>query len=202
MSFMSFTQTPERGQIHLRSRTLRPRNKERRWPIAVSPIVLLALAGSAAADPDPDPEASVVAAAPAPEARSPQLVYVEVLGKAGAYGVGYEHGVTERIALGVEGSYTQLRAQELATAVPYLHVTPLRRGANALYGELGVELTYSQLVSAVPRWMGTTSSGIGAVASVGYERSWKHLVLRGAVSMLAGKGGMAPWAGLAIGVKP
>ena len=161
-------------------------------------LVLAAVAPAAA-----DPEASVTASvSSAPAADPTQLVYVEVLGKAGAYGVGYEHVIAPRIALGVEGSYTRLRGQDLAAAVPYVHVTPLRRGANALFGELGVALGYSKLESAVPRWMGSTSSSIGGVAAVGYERSWKHVVLRGAVSLLAGKGGMAPWAGLAIGVKP
>ena len=137
-----------------------------------------------------------------PKPAHSSLVYVEALGKAGTYGVGYEHGVTERIALGFEGSYARLREQDLATAVPYVHVTPLRRGANALFGELGVELGYSRLESAVPRWMGTSTTALGGVASVGYERTWKHVVVRGALSLLAGKGGMAPWAGLAIGVKP
>lgn len=170
-----------------------------------TPLLLFVLTSIAHADPD------VVAATPtradvvATERSDPtgsQLVYAEVLGKAGPYGVGYEHAVTPRVALGFEGSYTRLRSQDLATGVPYVHVTPLRRGAHALFGELGLELSYSKLESAVPRWMGTATTAIGGVASVGYERAWKHVVVRGALSLLAGKGGMAPWAGLAIGVKP
>ena len=161
---------------------------------------MLARAATAAADPETSVATRAAPAAAAPE--TTQLVYVEVLGKAGPYGVGYEHALVSRIALGVEGSYARLRDQDLATVVPYVHVTPLRRGANALFGELGVELAYSKLESSVPRWMGSASSSLGGVAAVGYERSWKHVVLRGAISLLAGKGGMAPWAGLAIGVKP
>ena len=162
-------------------------------------VVLLGVGTPAYAD----PEVGVTARAePARAVDREQLVYVEALGKAGPYGVGYEHGIADRIALGLEGSYAKLRDQDLATAVPYVHVTPLRRGAHALFGELGVELAYSKLESAVPRWMGTATTSVGGVASIGYERSWKHVVLRGAVSVLGGKGGMAPWAGLAIGVRP
>jgi len=132
----------------------------------------------------------------------PALVYVEALGKAGAYGVGYEQGVSERVSLGFAGSYTRLRSQDLVMATPYLHVAPLVRGRDALFGELGVELAYSKLESAVPRWMGTSTTAVGGIASIGYEHAFKRLVVRGALSLLAGKGGMAPWVGLAIGVRP
>lgn len=152
---------------------------------------------------DPEVATATVEAAAAPPAKpAGSLVYVEALGKAGAYGVGYEHGITPRISLGFEGSYTQLRAQDVTTGVPYVHVTPLRRGGNALFGELGLEISSSAIESTVPRWMGTSTTAIGGVASIGYEHAWRHVVVRGALSLLAGKGGMAPWAGLAIGVKP
>jgi hypothetical protein len=152
----------------------------------------------AAADPD------VVATATAPKAEaSASLVYVEALGKAGPYGVGYEHAITERIALGFEGSVDRLREQNLAAAVPYVHVTPLVHGANALFGELGAELGYSKIESGVARWMGTSTTAVGAVAAVGYQRDLgKRFVLRIALSVLAGKGGAAPWGGIALGVKP
>lgn len=145
-------------------------------------IVLLALCGSASADP---------------------LVYVEALGKAGAYGVGGEYSISPRFAVGLEASADKLREQEVATVVPYIHVEPLRRGGNALFGELGVVTSYSKLESSVPRWMGTSTTGVGGVAALGYERSLgKKLVARIAINLLAGKGGAAPWAGIALGWKP
>ena len=154
-------------------------------------VLLVALGGTAAADPRVQPTG--------PDS---SLVYVEALGKAGAYGVGYEQPITARLAVGVEGSYAPLRDQVIATLVPYLHVEPLRRGHNALFGELGLELAHSRLASSVERWMGESTNAVGGVASVGYQRTVGKLVVRGALSVLAGKGGMAPWAGLAIGWRP
>jgi hypothetical protein len=159
-------------------------------------IVLLASARLAAADPD------LVATSVEADHPSSSLVYVEALGKAGPYGVGYEHAITERISLGFEGSADRLREQNLATAVPYVHVTPLRHGPHALFGELGVEFAYSKIESGVARWMGTSSTAIGGVAAAGYQRDFgKRFVLRIALEVLAGKGGAAPWGGISFGAK-
>lgn len=131
------------------------------------------------------------------------LLLIEALGKAGPYGVGAEGSISPRLSLGVEGSYEHLRQQELATVVPYVHVEPLRRGGNALFGELGVEVAYSKLESGVARWMGTSTTGVGGIASIGYERALgKKLVARIAINLLAGKGGAAPWGGISLGWKP
>jgi hypothetical protein len=162
-------------------------------------LLLFVRLGARAAHADPEVSASVPD--PAPTGPGRHLVYAELLGKAGAYGVGYEVTATDRVAFGVAGSYSQLRDQTIATAVPYVHVTPWRRGANAVFGELGLELTDSRIGPA-PRWMGTSTSAVGGIASLGYERTWKRIVVRGSVSALGGTGGFGPWAGLAIGVRP
>jgi hypothetical protein len=134
-----------------------------------------------------------------PPRPSDNLFYVEALGKTGAYGLGYERALDPHLALGVEASYLPLRDQELATGATYIHVTPARRGRNALFGDLGVELAYSRIDSPVARWMGTTTYGGGGVASLGWEHDRGRWVTRTAVSLLAGKGGAAPWFGLTLG---
>ncbi|MBA2543359.1 MAG: hypothetical protein H0V17_27205 [Deltaproteobacteria bacterium] len=130
------------------------------------------------------------------------LVYVEALGKAGAYGVGVERPITPRLALGGAVSWIALRGQQIATVSPYLHATLVRRGNHALFGELGAVLVHSKIVSPVASWDGMSDTGGGGVAGLGWERGGKRFVFRAQGSVLVGEGGVAPWLGLAIGVKP
>lgn len=140
----------------------------------------------------------------APVGGSPQkhLVYVEALGKGGIYGVGFERAITPRLALGVVASYSRIRGQDFATGAPYLHATLLRRGRNALFGELGAVLTHSRIISPVMSWDGASDTGGGGVAGLGWERTTRRVIVRAQGSILAGEGGVAPWAGIAIGFKP
>jgi hypothetical protein len=130
------------------------------------------------------------------------LVYAEVGGKAGAYGVGYERVLTDRLALGAVASFLVVRGQQIATAAPYVHATVLRRGKHALFGELGAVLVHSKIPSPVDDWDGMSESGGGGVAALGWERAAHHLVVRAQASVLVGEGGVAPWAGFAIGYRP
>jgi len=130
------------------------------------------------------------------------LVYAELLGKAGAYGVGYELAITPRLALGFVASYLVIREQQLAAASPYLHATLLRRGKHALFGELGAVLVHSRIPSPVMGWDGMSDTGGGGVAALGWERASRHVVLRAQGSVLVGEGGGAPWGGFAIGFRP
>jgi hypothetical protein len=134
-------------------------------------------------------------------ARAEQLVYVEALGKAGLYGVGYERAITPRLALGGVASYAVIRDQQLATAAPYLHATLVRGRRHALFGELGLVLVHSRIPSPVATWDGMAETGAGGVAAVGWERRGR-LVVRAQAAVLAGEGGVAPWLGFAVGVTP
>jgi hypothetical protein len=136
------------------------------------------------------------------EPPSPNLFYVEALGKAGAYGVGYERQITPRLSLGGAASYAVMRDQHIASVSPYLHATLLRRGKHALFGELGAVLVHSRIPSPLPEWNGISDTGGGGVGALGWERTGRHLVLRAQGSVLVGEGGASPWGGFAIGYRP
>ncbi len=146
-----------------------------------------------------DESVTVTHAAPEP---SNNLFYAEVGGKAGLYGVGYERTLTSRLSLGIAASFVVLRDQQITTAAPYVHGTIVRGKKNALYAELGAAFVHSKLPSPVDDWDGMSDSGGGGFASVGWERATRHLVLRTSGSLVAGEGGLAPWLGFAIGVRP
>lgn len=159
------------------------------------PLVLAGLHGTARAD-----DAEVRVRAEPEPARG--LVYVEALGKAGLYGVGYERAITPRLALGGAVSYVRLRGQHVATAAPYLHATLLRGRRHALFGELGLVLAHSRITSPVEGWDGMAETGSGGVAALGWERRGRRVVVRAQGSVLAGEGGATPWLGLALGWRP
>jgi len=156
--------------------------------------IVLAGASTAAAD--------GVEQAATPEPPGRHLIYAELLGKGGAYGLGYELSITPRFSIGTAVSYAVLRDQTIATAAPYLHASVLRFGKNTLFGELGATFVHSRIPSPVPDWDGMSESGAGGFASLGWERAWRHVVFRASGSVVAGEGGLAPWLGIAIGYRP
>ena len=142
----------------------------------------------------------VRAAATSPPPR--HLIYVEALGKGGLYGVGYERALLPWLAVGGAGSWSALRGQHVLTLAPYAHVTVARRHHHALFGELGAIYARSSIASHVSDWNGMTSDGAGGFATLGYEHASRHLVLRGSGGIAAGRGGVQPMIGLAIGWRP
>lgn len=130
------------------------------------------------------------------------LVYAELLGKGGAYGIGYEYTVMPWLAFGAAVSYAVIGDERLATAAPYVHVPLLGNGPNQLFGELGAILAHRQIPSPVPEWDGMTRTGTAAFLSLGYERSISRFVIRASGSVVAGDGGFGPMAGIAIGARP
>lgn len=154
---------------------------------------------SAALDTPSQAESVVETASPEP---TRTLLYVEALGKGGVYGVGVERPITRRLAVGGVASFVTLRGQQITTVSPYLHATLARRGRHALFGELGAVFVHSKIVSPVDSWDGMSDSGGGGIAGLGWERDGKRVVLRAQGSVMVGEGGIAPWAGLAIGIKP
>lgn len=158
-----------------------------------SGILGILVASSAAAEP--------VATATATTIEAPaNLIYVELLGKAGAYGLGYERRITDRLSLGAAGSYADVRAQQITTVSPYLHARLLGR-RNQLFSELGAVFVHTHIPSPVPEWDGMSDSGGGGFAALGWQRDWKHVVLRAHGSVMVGEGRATPWGGVAIGVK-
>lgn len=167
--------------------------------------VLLATSGIAYAQPAATTDggtsranaADAAASSPRP---SSSLVYVEALGKAGPYGLGYEHAITRRLALGAVWSYASLRGHQLYTVASYVHVTALARGRHALFGELGAAFVLSRVPSPVPEWDGMSDSGLGGQATVGWEWRPAPIVVRTYLGGAVGEGGAAPFGGLLLGV--
>ncbi len=133
---------------------------------------------------------------------SRHLIYVELLGKAGAYGVGYEYTLMPWLAFGAAASYAVLGDQQITTGAPYVHATLLGHARNRMFGELGAITAHSHVPSPVSDWTGMTSTGTAGFASLGYEHSRKRVVLRASGSIVAGDGGVAPMVGLSIGARP
>ncbi len=158
--------------------------------------VLLGLLAASTAHADP----VVTATAGATSSEPSNLVYVELLGKAGAYGVGYERRITDRLSLGIAGSYADLRGQQVSTATPYVHARLLGR-RHTLFTELGAIFVYTRIPSPVAEWDGMSDSGGGGFAALGWQHDWKHVLVRASASVLVGEGRATPWLGVAIGVK-
>jgi hypothetical protein len=73
-------------------------------PRVLLAIVLLTFTSSASADPDLQAARARRAADPAPHA-----IYVDVLGKAGLWGIGYDWQFRRRFAVGAAASYASAR---------------------------------------------------------------------------------------------
>src|SRR5262249_46808808 len=62
------------------------------------------------------------------------VAYVEALGKAGAYGLGYDHELGWwSLSAGGAASFIVVRGQQLLTLAPYLHAPLVERRCNALF---------------------------------------------------------------------
>ncbi len=151
-------------------------------------------AGTAHAEP------AVTATAPEAPDEAKNVLYVELLGKAGAYGVGYERKITDRLWLGAAASYADIRDQQITTVAPYVHARLLGT-RSSLFTELGAVFVHTNIPSPVPEWDGMSDSGGGGFASLGWQRTWKHVLVRAHGSVLVGEGGATPWGGIAFGVK-
>jgi hypothetical protein len=132
-------------------------------------------------------------------AHADDVVYVEALGKAGPYGVGYEHSITSTISIGAAASFISLEGQQLYTFSPYLHGTLLGEHRHRMFTELGGVIAHSRIPSPVSDWDGMTDTGGGGFLSLGYEYTRDRFLVRASGSVVAGEGGLAPMVGVALG---
>jgi hypothetical protein len=51
-------------------------------------------------------------------------------------------------------------------------------------------------------WDGTSDTGGGGIATLGWELAGSRVVFRAYGAVEAGEGGVAPWLGFALGVRP
>lgn len=141
----------------------------------------------------------LVMAALANPALADDVLYVEALGKAGPYGLGYEHSIESRISVGAAASFISLEGQHLYTFAPYIHGTLLGRHRHHMFTEIGGVLAHSRIPSPVMDWDGMSDTGSGGFLSLGYEYTRGHFLARASGSVVAGEGGLAPMLGFAIG---
>ncbi len=131
-------------------------------------------------------------------ARRPHAVYVELLGKSGAYGFGYDLALSERFGVGGALSYFAVESQRVLSVAPYANAYPLAGGWGAVVLQAGAQFVHVSVPSHIPGWSGTSSTGVAGQISVGYEYRSPFLV-RFLASGVYGRGGLRPWVGLALG---
>ncbi len=128
----------------------------------------------------------------------PNALYAELLGKGGAWGIGYDHELSGRFAVGAVASFSPLDGQRLYTLSPYLGMTLVGRGHHHWFVDAGPQVERLVTPSPVPEWKGMTSTDFGAEMSSGYEYR-DHFLFRIYGEAIAGARGVEPWVGISIG---
>jgi len=126
------------------------------------------------------------------------LLYVEALGKAGPYGIGYEYAITARLGLGTAASYLRAGGDETWTASPYVHAWL----GGPMFCELGAIFAHSHIASPVMGWGGASDSGGGGFATLGWQYVRGVFVVRASGGVAFGEGGLGPMLGIAVGAPP
>jgi hypothetical protein len=168
------------------------------WQFAVSFSIssILLVCPAEVAHADPAPPASTSASVDT--VRGDQAVYVELLGKGGLYGLGYDYQFHPRFAVGATASYYVLDGQEIFDLSPYLMSYLVGTHRQRWFLQLGPQLSYVRTPSPVPEWPGESRTGIGGELCSGWE--YRHGVLVRVFGMLTiGEGGAAPWMGVSLG---
>ena len=125
-------------------------------------------------------------------------IYLEVLGKGGLWGVGYDYALTPRLRVGAVASISRLDGETLTSFTPYAATSIVLHGHHAWYVDAGANIEHLSAPSTVPEWHGTSSTGVGLDLSTGYEYR-DHFVFRVFGMATIGRGGVAPWLGASFG---
>jgi hypothetical protein len=142
-----------------------------------------------------------IAAWPASNASADErkhAAYVELFGKGGLWGLGYDYQLHPRLALGGAGSFYVLDGEQVLSLSPYVALYPLGGGRHRWFIQAGPQLVRTHTPSPVPEWDGMSSTGFGAQVSSGYEYRSSVLVRVYAMGA-AGEGGVSPWLGVSLG---
>ena len=129
-------------------------------------LVALALATPVAADPQP---ATSTTAAVTVTAEPHHAVYLELLGKGGLWGAGYDYQLSRRFAVGGVASYYVLGGDRYLTFSPYLAAYPVLRDAHRWFVQLGPQVVRRTTPSPVPEWDGMSTTAFAGELSSGYE---------------------------------
>jgi hypothetical protein len=125
------------------------------------------------------------------------MVFLELLGKGGLWGAGYEWR-TGRFSVGGVGSYYVLGGDRFTTLSPYVGVVPVAGDHLSWFVHLGPQLVHRSTPSPGPEWKGMTTTGFDAELSTGVEYRWSQLSIRGYALAAVGSH-FAPGVGVSIG---
>lgn len=131
--------------------------------------------------------------------RHRHAAYIELLGKGGWWGLGYDVLLRPRFALGGTVSFYADDGERVISLSPYAAIYPLGRARHRAFVQLGPQLVRLERMSPVPEWPGQVTSGVGAELSGGYELRARVLVRAFGMAAI-GKQGIAPWLGVSLGV--
>ena len=142
--------------------------------------------------------AIVMLASRTSDAERSNTIYVEAFGKAGLWGVGFDHRFDRRYVVGAVGSGQSFDGQRYVTMSPYVGLAIARYGRSAWFADIGAQFAHVWSDSPVPEWSGSSSTGVGGMLSTGYEFRGR-LLFRLYIHGVIGKGGALPWAGTSLG---
>ncbi len=145
-----------------------------------------------------EPPATTTATASPPPAPRRHAVYLELLGRGGLWGVGYDYQINRWLGAGATASFYVLDSQRVTALSPYMALYPLGHGHHRAFLHVGPQFMHVATPSPVPEWNGTSSSGVGAALSAGYEYR-NHILVRIYAMGVAGRGGATPWLGASLG---
>jgi hypothetical protein len=161
-------------------------------PRVLLAIALLVTTTSVSAEPESaDPDLHVASDT------THHAIYVDVLGKAGLWGFGYDWQFWRRFAIGAAASYYSFDGDHITTIAPYVAAYPLERGHHHGFLQIGPRLSRRTTPSPVPEWSGMTTTRIGAELCAGYE--YRNGVLLRAYAMVSQGDHLVPWLGASIG---
>ncbi len=128
----------------------------------------------------------------------PNVIYAELMGKGGLYGIGYDRSILPWLGVGAAFSYYSLFGVRAMFICPYLNLYPVAGAKNALLVQAGPEIIYLWDSSSITNWAGDSALGVGGQLSVGYEYRGSF-VFRVLFTSFIGAGGYFPWGGLTFG---
>jgi len=140
---------------------------------------------------------ALVAPAHAEPADRPHAVYVELLGKGGLWGLGYDWQPTPRVAIGAVASFYQLDGDRFTTLAPYVAVYPLLHGRHRAFVQGGPDVVRRATPSPGPEWQGMATTAYSGEVSVGYE--YRTAVLVRAYAIVGIGERVAPSIGASLG---
>lgn len=155
-------------------------------------ILALALFATAASA---DPDIHATGTTPA-EPSADHAIYVDVLGKAGLWGLGYDWR-HRWFAIGATASYFSFDGDRITNFAPYVAAYPIGRGRHHGFIQLGPTVSRRTTPSPVAEWDGMTTTQLGGELCAGYEYR-NHVLFRG-YAMVSKTEHVMPWLGVSLG---